>query len=576
MTSATNNENIESWLELESDPGLFTLLIEDFGVKGVQVEEIYDLSKNLDNSIFGFIFLFKWMERKNKRSKASALDSNSFYVTDPNIVNNMFFAHQIVPNSCATHALLSILLNSKENKYFNLGEVLTKFQKLCNGLSPEHKGYAIGNQPKLAYAHNSYAKPENSSLRNNQINDSPYAGTSSIPSSSVSTFSSSCSTNYSLNSSIDVSSSGAEIFHFICFVPINGRLYELDGLKPYPVDHGPLDIEQNGTAHTHNDCANWTNKFKPIIRHRLSSFNSGHQNHEIRFNLMALVPDKMIQISNQIDLLKHNYNIVSNVLNEYQNTCFNETDLNVRSKVKSEAINCIKKESEFEFNRAKQNEASNLITCEKKSNTRQLRSSRLIQNSTKSESITQKVTKNDQFEISLNPANDTDIKKDFFELCRIYRIISIKYLASSRQKFSPTEMDFKEKENEMELPLSDLKANLHSRIDTKQDEMSIKKLTDLITLKSVESKLTNELESEETKYNEEEDKKNKYREDALRRKHIYDEFIITYLKMLNESGKLSELVRSNGSNGVNNQFLLNDSQNSIHIQQNSTTKKRRK
>lgn len=41
MASVPDSGDI--WVELESDPGLFTLLIEDFGVRGMQVEEIYDL-----------------------------------------------------------------------------------------------------------------------------------------------------------------------------------------------------------------------------------------------------------------------------------------------------------------------------------------------------------------------------------------------------------------------------------------------------------------------------------------------------------------------------------------------------
>ncbi|KAJ8958683.1 hypothetical protein NQ318_016409 [Aromia moschata] len=44
-------ELTEGWLELESDPGLFSLLLEDFGVKGVQVEEIYDLNKPLEGGL---------------------------------------------------------------------------------------------------------------------------------------------------------------------------------------------------------------------------------------------------------------------------------------------------------------------------------------------------------------------------------------------------------------------------------------------------------------------------------------------------------------------------------------------
>ena len=94
-SSVLSHDCMSSWLELESDPGLFTLLVDDFGVKGVQVEEIYDLTKPIDNSIYGFIFLFKWIDRRNRRSKASQLEPKSNYVTDSSIVNRMFFAHQV-------------------------------------------------------------------------------------------------------------------------------------------------------------------------------------------------------------------------------------------------------------------------------------------------------------------------------------------------------------------------------------------------------------------------------------------------------------------------------------------------
>jgi len=60
----------DGWLELESDPGLFTLLLEDMGVPDIQVEEIYDLQAekllqagedNKRQEVLGFIFLFKWI-----------------------------------------------------------------------------------------------------------------------------------------------------------------------------------------------------------------------------------------------------------------------------------------------------------------------------------------------------------------------------------------------------------------------------------------------------------------------------------------------------------------------------------
>ena len=67
----------------------------------------------------------------------------------------MFFAHQLIPNSCATHALLSVLLNRSN---LDVGPTLSRMKDFTKGFSPESKGYAIGNAPELAKAHNSHAR----------------------------------------------------------------------------------------------------------------------------------------------------------------------------------------------------------------------------------------------------------------------------------------------------------------------------------------------------------------------------------------------------------------------------------
>ncbi|XP_071156129.1 ubiquitin carboxyl-terminal hydrolase calypso-like isoform X1 [Mytilus edulis] len=258
----------KGWLELESDPGLFTLLLEDFGVKGVQVEEIYDLQKAIDGPVYGFIFLFRWIEER--RSRRKTITEEETFLTNDDEVNNLFFAQQVVPNSCATHALLSVLLNCDKVR---LGDTLSKLKLFSRGMNPEDKGYAIGNMPELAEAHNSHARSEPRHLPEKQQG---IATTKTM-----------------------------EAFHFVSYVPIKNHLFELDGLKPYPIDHGPWERDEY-----------WTEKFRRVITERLGMAAGGEPNNDIRFNLMAVVPDKCQLYEHKLATLKTNRQIVLETLQQ--------------------------------------------------------------------------------------------------------------------------------------------------------------------------------------------------------------------------------------------------------------------
>lgn len=79
-----------------------------------------------------------------------------------------------------------------------------------------------------------------------------------------------------------------DVFHFIGYIPIDGRLYELDGLKSGPVDLGPVGANQN-----------WVDVVRPIIEKRMLKYSEG----EIHFNLMAIVSDRQMIYQKKIDEL---------------------------------------------------------------------------------------------------------------------------------------------------------------------------------------------------------------------------------------------------------------------------------
>ncbi|XP_017080446.1 ubiquitin carboxyl-terminal hydrolase isozyme L5 [Drosophila eugracilis] len=231
-----------NWCLIESDPGVFTELIREFGCDGAQVEEIWSLGsesfKNLE-PIHGLIFLFKWVQEDEPAGKV-VLDRE-----------NIFFAKQVINNACATQAILSLLMNL-DHEDIKLGETLTNFKEFCQCFDPYNKGLTLSNASQIRTVHNSFARQTLFELdMKNQNKDE-------------------------------------DVYHFVGYMPIGGRLYELDGLREGPIDLGEIKPEQN-----------WIDVVRPIIEKRMQRYSDG----EIHFNLMALISDRQRIYEQQIDKL---------------------------------------------------------------------------------------------------------------------------------------------------------------------------------------------------------------------------------------------------------------------------------
>lgn len=136
------------------------------------------------------------------------------------------------------------MLLNKTSSGVDVGAPLCDFRDFTIELPPEFRGEALSNSDLIREVHNSFAR------------SSPFA-----------------------DETQQRSSESEDVFHFIAYTPINGTLYELDGLQPAPISHGPCDE------------ASFPSRVVDVLQRRVARYDAT----EIRFNLLAMCRDLRVR-----------------------------------------------------------------------------------------------------------------------------------------------------------------------------------------------------------------------------------------------------------------------------------------
>jgi ubiquitin carboxyl-terminal hydrolase L5 len=244
-----------------------------FGPLGARLDELLELP------CYGLIFLFEYKSAVQKQhgesatSSADALDSTNTENPsneDSSFSTNIFFAQQITTNACATQAILSVIMNAIHEGTLSLhqiGDMLSEFYQFTHDLPPYYKGMAINSSEVLRNAHNSFTTTNDTFLSMSERKERN-------------------------------TSEKGEAFHFVAYVPVNGIVYELDGLQSQPIVVGavgdaaatPEPIEVGESEAPIPKKYQWLSIARRAIQERMQLI--GADAGAVKFNLMAVTGDR--------------------------------------------------------------------------------------------------------------------------------------------------------------------------------------------------------------------------------------------------------------------------------------------
>ncbi|KAI0150584.1 cysteine proteinase [Xylariaceae sp. FL1272] len=262
------------WVELESEPAFFNAMLQDLGAKDFKVDELFGLDgqalRELPQPVHGLLFLYQWNTYEGADSDRQDCPPN------------LWFGNQTTANACATVALMNIIMNAQGIK---LGPELQEFKDTTRTLPPPHRGHALNTHDFIRAIHNSVARRVDL-LSEDLLLDNKHEAANKRRRTSSATKKKTTKNSKPRRKS----DSDDNAFHYIAFVPVDGEVWELDGLETKPLRIGSYPLYDKDHNHI-----SWLDVANRAIQERMS-----RENEFAPYNLLAICRSPLLTISEKL------------------------------------------------------------------------------------------------------------------------------------------------------------------------------------------------------------------------------------------------------------------------------------